>query len=97
VLREASLIGAALAGADFAGADMTGADLNWTAFDPARATGACLDHARLPVRSRIAYGPAGVSPPEIAPKPVYPAPLGAADLAAKVAWRPRGRAEPSDG
>jgi uncharacterized protein YjbI with pentapeptide repeats len=97
VLREASLIGAALAGADFAGADMTGADLNWTAFDRANAAGASLDHARLPVTRRVAYGPTGVSPPEVAARPMFPEPLGAADLAARIAWRPRGPAEPSDG
>ena len=89
VLREASLIGATLQGADFAGADLTGADLNWTAFDPATAGGARLDHARLPHARRIAFGPKGPVPPEVEAKPMFPAPLGAADLAAKATERPR--------
>jgi uncharacterized protein YjbI with pentapeptide repeats len=94
VLREASLVRAELHGADFAGADLVGADLNWTRFDPASAAGARLEHARLPAPTRIAFGPKGVTPPEVQAKPMFPEPLGAADLAAKAVERRRAARRP---
>ncbi len=72
-LLRCSLVGCETDGATFDGADLRESDLFWTSLDPGRLWGSRTDHARWPDAQTIAYGPAGVAPPAVAPTSALPA------------------------
>jgi uncharacterized protein YjbI with pentapeptide repeats len=64
-------VGAALEGAQFIECDLTGADFYWSDFDDSKCFGCELKDIRRPEEQKIAYGPKGVKPPVVIPKPLY--------------------------
>jgi uncharacterized protein YjbI with pentapeptide repeats len=64
-------VGAVLEGAQFIECDLTGADFYWSDFDNSKCFGCELRDIRRPEEPKIAYGPKGVKPPVVIPKPLY--------------------------
>ncbi|MBZ5653761.1 MAG: pentapeptide repeat-containing protein [Acidobacteriia bacterium] len=64
-------VGAALEGAQFIECDLTGADFYWSDFDDSKCFSCELKDIRRPEEQKIVYGPKGVKPPVVIPKPLY--------------------------
>src|SRR5262249_37299591 len=68
---RSNFVGAALEGTQFIECDLTGVDFYWSDFDDSKCFNCELRDIRRPEEQKIVYGPKGVTPPVVIPKPLY--------------------------
>jgi len=91
-----NFVGAALGGTQFIECDLTGADFYWSDFEDSKCFNCTLTDIRRPEEQKVAYGPKGVKPPVVVPKPLYRTAISEEERQKILAQALEPRQEPTD-